>query len=272
MNSHKTKQNSPVIRAKRQQEIVRKIAAVGVVGVNELSEEFQVAEMTIRRDLDLLVEQGLIERTHGGAKAITAVETRDYYAGRLWKDKKLLRREQKHRIGSYAAGIVESGDTIFVNSGSTTLAFLEALTVPNIKVISNHPFAPVVVESERISVISTGGELRRESYTLLGEAASRVLMECYASKAFIGVDGISCAHGLTTPVQSEAWMNRIMIEHTNGPVFVLADSSKIGKASHFLTAPIDRIDKLVTDNGASEAQINELRACGVEVIVVGAET
>lgn len=255
-------QGTGSIPAKRQSLIFDLLRENGVVQVNELSARFGVTEMTIRRDLEAMEHQGLAERTHGGAVCTSRIRFEPPIS-----QKSTLCRAEKEAIGRLAASLIENGDTVFVNSGTTTLQFLHALAIPRVKIVTNNPWAPIEMLSHEGELIMTGGELRRESFTLVGENASLAVKQIFGTKAIIGVDGLSIKHGLTNPVQAEALLNRLMIEQTHGEVIVVADSSKIGKVSNFLTAPISDITTLVTDDGLEPHYLEEFHRIGLKVLI-----
>jgi len=250
------------IPAKRHDAIARLVKEKGMVRVAELSEVLRVTEMTIRRDLEALEKKGLLERTHGGAVYSDRVSLEPLYA-----QKSGIRKAEKEAIGRLAASLIRDGDTIFVNSGSTTLEFLRRLTGRRIKLITNNPWAPAEVRSEGVEVLLTGGELRRESFSLVGEIATRTVRGAFGSKAVIGVDGFSLKYGITTPVQAEAALNGLMIEQTHGEVVVLADSSKFGKVSNFLSAPISAVNSIVTDPGLDEKAREDFGRMGIRILI-----
>jgi len=234
----------------------------GVIRVAELSELLGVPEMTIRRDLELLEKKGLIERTHGGAIYNDKIGLEPQFA-----QKSALRQAEKRAIGQLAASLIEEGDTIFVNSGSTTIEFLKQLNTPRVKVITNNPLAPIHINSETLSVILTGGEMRRESFTLVGELAIKAIKSVYANKAIIGIDGFSIKYGITNSTQAESWINRLMIMNTHGAVILVADSSKLGRVANFKTAPMSAVSILVTDSGMDTANVAEFERLGIKVMI-----
>ncbi len=250
------------IPAKRHDTIVRLVKEKGVVRVTELSEVLRVTEMTIRRDLEVLEKKGLLERTHGGAVYSDRVSLEPLYA-----QKSGTRRAEKEAIGRLAASLVRDGETIFVNSGSTTLEFLRRLSGRGIKLITNNPWAPIEVRSEGVEVLLTGGELRRESFSLVGEIATGTVRGVFGTKAVIGVDGFSLRYGITTPVRAEAAINGLMIEQTHGEVIVIADSSKFGRVSNFLAAPISAVNTLITDPGLDEQAREDFGRMGIRILV-----
>lgn len=246
----------------RREAIFQYITDNGLASVSELSRMFDVTDMTIRRDLETLEKEKLVERTHGGA-----VPTNRGKFEPLFTQKSLLHRAQKDVIAARAGRMVEDYDTIFINSGSTTLRIFKQIQAHHVKIVTNNASFPLGDFSEDIEVIATGGIFRRESYTFIGDTAAHTVGNVYASKAFIGLDGFDLEHGMTTPVQSEAGINKLMIEHTRGSVVIVADSSKIGRVSNFFVAPAVAADILITDDGIDSKLVAEIEKSGIEVIV-----
>jgi len=246
----------------RRDAIYQLIKDEGVVRVNDLSERLKVTSMTIRRDLETLERDGLVERVHGGA-----VATNRGLRDPLFTQKSILHQKEKDAIASVAANLVEDCDTIFINSGSTTLRIFRDIKAKQVKVITNNACFPMEDMPSGLEIISTGGIFRRESFTLIGETATQTITNIYASKSFIGLDGLSVQYGLTTPVQAEAQVNRLMIEHTRGPVIVVADSSKIGRVSSFFVASVSVVSKLITDKFISDEDRRSFEQIGIEVLI-----
>jgi len=234
----------------------------GMVSVADLSKKFGVTTMTIRRDLQYLEQDGLIERIHGGA-----VVTKSGVREPLFTQKRLLHRAEKEVIAIAAAALVDDYDTIFLNSGTTTLRMLRRIVANHVKIVTNNAYFPVDDMPDNYEIISTGGTFRKESYTLIGDTALHTLSQVFASKAFIGVDGFDWENGMTTPVQSEAHVNRTMIAHTRGKVIVVADSSKIGAVSNFFVAPVVAAHMLITDSRITDMDRKRFEEAGIEVIV-----
>jgi DeoR/GlpR family transcriptional regulator of sugar metabolism len=246
----------------RQTRIQRLIEERGIVKVAELSKLFSVTELTIRRDFDILEKRGVLERTHGGAILRRRVKVEHLYA-----EKNHKYRSEKEKIGMAVSTLIEPGDTLLINTGSTNSQVLRHLSGDNLRVITSNSNALVEIENPEIEVILTGGLFRRQSNSLIGEFTHNVLKKVCGSKAIIGVDGVSIKFGLTTPVQEEAAVARLMIDQTLGPVIITADSSKMGVVSNFVTAPINRVNILVTDSGIKPGFQKELEEIGITVIV-----
>jgi DeoR family fructose operon transcriptional repressor len=117
--------------------------------------------------------------------------------------------------------------------------------------------------------VLVGGHYRAPSNSVVGPFATEALRRTHASKAFIGVEGVSLTSGLTTPAAPEAEVAALMIEQTRGPVVVVTDRSKIGTVADFVIAPIDRVDTLVVDAGIAPEYVEDLSAAGVEVVLAG---
>ncbi|MBU8850244.1 MAG: DeoR/GlpR family DNA-binding transcription regulator [Desulfobacterales bacterium] len=251
-----------LIPVDRQARIQKLIEEKGIIRVIELSKLFGVTELTIRRDFDVLEKKGVLERTHGGA-----ILRRRLKVEPLYVEKNQKYRMRKEKIGIAVAKIVEPGDTLLINTGSTNTQVLRHLAGKNLRVITSNANALVEIENPEIEVVLTGGLFRRQSNSLIGNFTHTILKNVCGSKAVIGVDGISIRFGLTTPIQEEAAVARLMIDQTLGPVIVVADSSKIGVVSNFVTAPIDKVNILVTDAGIKPGVKKELEDMGIKVII-----
>jgi len=252
------------IPAERQEVITEMVSHHGVVTVAELSQLLKVSEITIRRDLGILEGKGVLERTHGGA-----IGSRRMSAEPFYDQKNRVEMAEKVSIGKAAAALVNSGDTVLVNSGSTSLQVIRQIAGNDIRIITSNIGAVLERPTEGTEVILIGGVYRPQSNSLVGRFASLTLEQVYGSKAIIGVDGVSYKYGLTTPNHQEAGIASLMIERTRGPVIVVADHTKIGVVSNFLTARIERVDFLVTDSGFEEEYREDLEKAGVEIIIAG---
>ncbi|MFQ3620804.1 MAG: DeoR/GlpR family DNA-binding transcription regulator [Spirochaetales bacterium] len=253
---------SLLIPADRRRQIYEQLKQKGVVAVSDLATLLGVSELTIRRDLDEMSRQGLIERTHGGAILNQRISVEP-----LYQQKDAAHKLEKEAIGKAAAMLVEDGDTLLINSGSTTLEVIRALKNRKVRIITSNLGAVSVSAEGDFECILIGGLYRPRSNSLVGALADLSLQQVYGSKAFIGVDGISFRYGLTTPILEEAEIARRMIERTPGPVIVVADHSKIGVVSNFVTAPIDKINILITDAHIEDNFRLELEKLGIRIII-----
>jgi len=168
---------------------------------------------------------------------------------------------------SRSAALVEPGDALYLNGGTTTLQVFRHLRATRLKVATNHVGIALEAADRDIELLLLGGHYRAPSNSVVGPFATEALRRTHATKAFIGVEGISVGSGLTTPVAAEAEIARVMIEQTRGRVVVVADHSKIGAVADFVIAPLEEVDALVVDEGCSEAYWQRLTEAGIEVIV-----
>jgi DeoR/GlpR family transcriptional regulator of sugar metabolism len=249
----------PAERHRRIQELLRERQAVRV---STLSELLGVSEVTVRRDLEELERRGLLERTHGGAIAAQRMRIEPAYLEAI-----SLHADEKRRIGEVAARLVQPRDTVFLNGGTTTLQVFRHLEALGSKIVTNH--VGIALESaERVfELILVGGEYRSPSNSCVGLFAADTVRKVYATKAILGVEGVSRRTGLTAAAAEEANIARIMIDQTQGQVIVVADSSKLGTVADFAIGPIDQVSVLVTDAGIDDEYREELAELGLEVVV-----
>lgn len=248
----------------RRSSILEMLREKGKISVVDVTKMFDVSDVTIRNDLKRLELDGFLKRIHGGALKIDKVAI----------DLNLREKEKQHsvektKIGIAAAQLVNEGETIFLDSGTTTMEIARNIkNLKNITVITNAlNIASELAGIESIEVILTGGILRKKSFSLVGPHAEQMLGELFGDKLFLGVDGISAEYGVTTPNHLEACVNRIMVKHVN-EVIVVTDSSKFNKTSLALIVPIDKVHTVITDKGISEQDLLALRAREINVIIV----
>lgn len=232
--------------------------------VRYFSKRYQVSEVTIRHDLNILERQGCVTRCYGGA-LINA----QFAFDQPLHDKKQLNQDIKSQLGAYAASLVEDGDTLILDSGSTTEHIAFHLThKKQLKVMTNAiNIAYHLANHEDIEVIVTGGVMRKNSYSLHGESGEALLGQFRFNKLFLGVDGFDKSAGITTPHSGEANINRSMVAAAQ-MVIAVADSSKFNRQSFCLIARPEQLDILITDSGIPDDYHRELVAMGVDVRLV----
>lgn len=230
--------------------------------VQEIADELGISAITIRRDLQQLAEEGLLIRTHGGAMKAPAVHPFSAFA-----DKATAAQDHKQYIGKLAAAQVKPGDTIFLDCGSTVFAMCAALKkIRPLRVITNSlPILAALMDSEGITVNLIGGEVDPQRKAAHGQRAITHIESYHAAKAFIGVDGISVKNGLTAFSEKEAAISKAMAAQA-ATVYLLCDSSKIGKDSYLKFAPLSLFHFLVTDPALAATTAASLRAKGVTII------
>lgn len=243
----------------RLQKITEYVGKFTRVSVQQLCDIFDVSESTVRRDLKELESRGLLKRTHGGAVHIDSVAFEPSY-----HDKEDKYRNEKQKIAKKAAELIEDGDSLIIDSGTTTYYLADELTrFRNLRVVTNSILlAQKLSELPGVEVMSTGGILRKNTMALVGPVAEEVLEKFRADKAFIGTNGLDVKFGLTTPNIVEASIKHKMMT-VSDQVIVLADHTKIGAVSFSKFGSLSDIDDCVTGNEIQQAQKNELENQGV---------
>jgi len=253
-----------MLNEERRRSILDMLHRDGRVLVTDLAGHFRTSQITIRKDLEVLDSQGLIERTHGGALPLRAGALVDP----TLREKERLHRKEKLRIAQAAAKLVEPGQSVLLDSGTTTTAIARALKdVANLTVITNATNIAAELAGTNIDVILTGGTLRKNSFSLVGPIAEHALRQLSADILFLGVDGFDTAAGLFTPNILEAQVNRIMVEISAKKVAV-CDSSKFGRRSLCNIMPSSAVDQVITDNNIGKRELQALRESGVLVTLV----
>lgn len=248
----------------RREFILDQLRTARTVQVTEAAVSLATSEMTIRRDLRELEAEGLVRRIHGGA---VVVSSRAYEP--TFREKSTEFIEEKQRIGAAAAALVEPGDTIILSPGTTTLEIARNLRGRrNLTVVTSAVnIAVELADDPEIEVIVTGGRLRGSTYALVGSLAEENLRSFHVNKLFLGGNGLTVEHGLTTPDLAVATTDRAMLRSA-GRVIVTVDHGKIGRTTLCQTAPIELIDVLVSDRGILDEQRRAFERSGVEVIIV----
>jgi DeoR/GlpR family transcriptional regulator of sugar metabolism len=223
-----------------------------------------VHEATVRRDLTEIEHEGLVKRTHGG---VTIEQWTHNEAS--FNERTGHQLEQKVRIGKLAASMVQDGDHIIIDSGTTTLHIARSLTHrSNITVVTNDMnVAAELRDAPGVKVILTGGELYPSSYMLNGMFTDHVLGSLHVQKAFIGIPAIHPKYGLMHPEAQLVPTKQNMIKAAH-EIIVVADDSKIGKLSLHTVAPIEQMNTLITGKEAPEFDIKQFKDSGVDVQMV----
>ena len=254
--------SSPKVR-ERYNYILEKLNREGSVRVSQLSQELGTTVVTIRHDLDALEQDGRLQRVQGGAVLPeSGAQSTDFF------QRKQQNREQKLMIAAAAAELVRDGDTLFINSGSTTHYFAQQLKQhKNLSIVTNSLF--VAEEMGRIPtfrVILLGGNINAQFAFTSGDDTIHQLQLYRADYAFLSVDGICLDGRITTYHSDEAAVCRLMMERSSSTI-VTADYSKIGKEGFTYISDVQQMNTLVTDPQADFRVIERLRESGVQVIV-----
>ncbi|WP_223066700.1 DeoR/GlpR family DNA-binding transcription regulator [Paenibacillus caui] len=248
----------------RKQSVLQYLQKNQRASVQELSEAFEVSESTIRRDLKELEEARLLKRTHGGA---VNLQNANFEPNVLVKEDYF--REEKARIARKAAEMIEEGDTILLDSGTTTLHLARELRhMSNIKVITNSLIVLNELRECRNAEVSlSGGILRPETLAFVGPMTEASLEMIRVDKSFIAANGVDIRNGLTTPNLLEASTKRKMIEVAK-EVILLADRSKVAQIAYAKFAEINQVNRLVINLEAPVSFTDELGKMGIAVTLV----
>lgn len=248
----------------RQQAIAAQVIVQGRASVAELAQAYDVTTETVRRDLAVLDRAGVLRRVHGGAVPTRALHLVEPSV----EAREATRAAQKQAVAKAAAEFFpQSGATVLIDAGTTT-ARLAALLPSDrdLLVVTNSvPIAARLAGRGSVSLQVLGGRVRGLTQATVGDQAVATLAALRVDVAFIGTNGITARHGLSTPDPDEAAVKRAMVNCANF-VVVVADSSKIGQEEFISFAPIQSLDVLVTDADVGARERDELTAEGLEVI------
>lgn len=217
----------------------------GVVYITSLAELLNVSEITVRRDLKHLEEEKKVTLLHGGAAQLvdTSRETPMDQREELYID-------EKERISHFAAGLVEDGDVIFIDSGTTNKRMLKYLTDKKVKIVTNGYKNIEESLSYDLDITLIGGELKKETYAFIGAVTSRVLDMYYFDKCFLGANGIDMEFGLSNADPNESLIKEQVIKRSK-KAYVLADHTKFSSTSVFKFSEINQVD-IITDSILSD--------------------
>lgn len=238
----------------------------GSVQVNSLSDRFGVSLQTIRKDLQYLEHKGVAARAYGGAIAAEIVSISSEASV---DQKNTLNVEIKAQLGKFAASLVKPGDSLVLDSGTTTLQIARHLpSDEEISVLTNDfNILSILAQKESLHVISLGGELRRKNKAFYGSQTLTSLEELLPEKLFLGVDGFDIERGITTHYEPEAQLNRKMVEVAR-EVIAVCDSSKFSRVCLHRIAGISELDRLITDKNAPREVLDACERSGVIVDII----
>lgn len=232
------------------------------VTVRKLSEQFYIGEATIRRDLEKLKKSGLVNRTYGGAVLIEGLHTEvPLYV------RETERREEKNTISKLASKLISNGDIVILDSSSTTLRMVSTLhNLTDLSVITNGARTAVdLAEVRNIKVYSTGGVLRDNSLSYIGEMAKAFLNNFNADILFFSCRALSMDKGITDSNEEEATLRKLMIKSSKTSV-LLCDSTKFDHTSFCKIGDIDCVDYIITDTKPSSMWIDYFKEHDIELV------
>ncbi|MFD3494679.1 DeoR/GlpR family DNA-binding transcription regulator [Streptomyces sp. NPDC058690] len=269
-------ENQNLLAEQRRALILDEVRRRGGVRVNELTRKLSVSDMTVRRDLDALARQGVIEKVHGGA--VPVVEASTHEPG--FEAKSTLELTAKEDIARVAATMAVPGSAIALSGGTTTYALAQhLLDVPELTVVTNSVRVADVFHTAQRSaatggpragaatVVLTGG-VRTPSDSLVGPVADQAIGSLHFDVLFLGVHGISVEAGLSTPNLAEAETNRRFV-HSARRVVVVADHTKWGTVGLSSFATLEQVNTLVTDSGLSAEAREEIEEHLPGLVVAG---
>jgi DeoR/GlpR family transcriptional regulator of sugar metabolism len=266
-------ENQNLLAEQRRALILDEVRRRGGARVNELTRKLGVSDMTVRRDLDALARQGVLEKVHGGA--VPVVEASTHEPG--FEAKSGLELTAKEDIARAAAELVAPGTAIALSGGTTTYALAHhLLDVPELTVVTNSVrVADVFHSAQRTSgqrqggatVVLTGG-VRTPSDSLVGPVADQAIASLHFDVLFLGVHGISLEAGLSTPNLAEAETNRRLVQSARR-VVVVADHTKWGTVGLSSFATLEQVDTLVTDAGLPTEARTEISEHLRRLVVAG---
>jgi DeoR/GlpR family transcriptional regulator of sugar metabolism len=252
-----------MLAQQRREKIFELIREDGHAKVHALSRIFKVTEVTIRQDLEKLEEEGWVVREHGGAHLKNiSLSVRNI---ELQSKENMA---QKEAIARKALELIQDGDTIILDSGSTTTELARLIRgFKNLTVITNAlNIALILGEDPEIHLVLTGGEFKAPTLSLTGQKAADSLEGLHVDKLFLATAGITIKSGLTYPSISDLVVKRAMIESAE-EVYVVADSSKIGKSSFASLGALSLIDVLITDSDINDGDRDHFTSQGIKLII-----
>lgn len=249
--------------------ILTGLRETGSVSVDDLSRDLGVSVVTIRRDLDLLEQQGLLRRTHGGAVSMEPLFYEPFKKDRSFQAQVERQANEKRRIGLAAAGMIISGETIAITPGTTTAEIIRGIPLNRkITVVTNTAnIAMELSKRKDVNVFVTGGHLHGDWFSLVGPTAIRSLENMLIHTVFIGADGIDAQWGLSCFNSDEAELNGTMVRHARRHIAVV-DHTKFGVVANFRICETNVLKTLITDSGATNEMIAPFQKMGLEVIRV----
>jgi DeoR family transcriptional regulator, aga operon transcriptional repressor len=251
----------------RQERIAAFLDAHARASIDQLVAEFGVSPATVRRDLEALAAQGLVQRVHGGVRSL--IGQKQVAQERPALERECEQGDEKRRIGAAAAALVQDGETVFIGSGTTALEAARALrNCKRLTVITNSLMViNALADLPHIDVIALGGQLRRSEMSLIGHTAEHALADLRADKVIMGIRAIDPQVGLTNAYLPETMTDRAILK-IGREIVLLADHTKFGRVAPAFVAPFTAIHTLVTDLGTPASYIDAASARGIRVMSV----
>jgi DeoR family transcriptional regulator, myo-inositol catabolism operon repressor len=248
-----------MLKTKRLNQIQEYVLQHQTASLDELVEVFGVSKNTIRRDVQLLVENGELKKVYGGVAA-------NHSTLISFHDRKVRYQPEKKKIGKLAADFVEDGDIIFIDSGTTTFEMLEFIKNKTITVITNNfDFISEAISFENVNIFSTGGMLDRNTRSFVNFKSNDIFKSYNINKAFMASTGISLTNGVTNSSPLESEIKRSAVEKCS-EVFLLVDSYKFDKYALTTYCNLNEIDYLITDKLPNENYQQYFKANKIQLV------
>lgn len=222
-----------MLTEERYQYILDQLTQHGLVKSQELIKEMNCSESTLRRDLDALEEKGMLVRVHGGAKRLYEIEREIPITEKTSKN-----IQEKKEIAEYASSLVQDGDTIFLDAGTTTLYMIPFLKQKKIRIVTNAVQHAHLLADQENEVVLIGGVLKNTTKAVVGAVGCAQLSQYNFNKAFLGINGVDLEYGFTTPDPEEAAIKQQAIKNS-AKVFILTDNSKFNTVTFVKVEDID---------------------------------
>ena len=254
-----------MLPSERQELIYKWICDEKKLSLAELSDRLKTSAMTIRRDLDLLDQEGMLKRVRGGAIAIDSAT-----ANFLFDRRSHLQVQQKSRIAKFAAqNLVNDNDIILMEGGTTVHMMVRHLCQSNLTILTNglKIVTDLVNRQNDTVAMASGGTVDYSEQIFIGPQAASFFSNFRAHKCFLGADGLTLEDGATEAYLSENEIKRAMVKYAK-EIILLIDSAKIGTSSLVPAIELERIDAVVTDRDAPEDIVKGLEEKGIKVHIV----
>jgi DeoR family transcriptional regulator, aga operon transcriptional repressor len=248
----------------RRAQILYIVRREGHARVNDLANHFKTSTATIRNDLNELHQRGLVLRSHGGAVMPDTVQRESPVDERL-----KAHSEEKRRIGAMAATLINDGETIILDSGTTTLEIARQIkNKRGVQIITNGVnIAAELLDARGVQTFIVGGTVRGESASIIGRSTEDMLDQFRADKLFLGGPGCDPEFGVSGPNLEETMVNRAMLRISR-EIILVADASKFSKRSMSRIAPFSEIDSIISDVSLQEDIQEKLRSLGCKLVLV----
>src|SRR6266436_7281201 len=267
LNTREVEEENPGKQQTRLTEILTSLQRDGSVSVEQLSERLEISVVTVRRDLDLLEQKGLLRRTHGGAVSIEPLFYEPFKNDRSFQAQVERFAQEKRRIGRAAANLIERGETIALTPGTTTTEVIRGLPLnQEITVVTNTVNVAMELSKRKdLKIFVTGGHLHGDWFSLVGPTAVHSLSQLLITTVFLGADGMDAKRGLSCFSPDEAHLNSEMVTHARRRIAVV-DHSKFGVVAGWRICQTSDLDILVTDSGSSPAMTEHFEKANLKVL------